>query len=632
MNPGLFKGWLVFGASMAVILWALLPGLYGGFYLDDYPNLSPLGYLKNSNLPLLSFLVDPAVGGLGRPISYLTFLIQYESWPGNPFAFKAINFLIHCVNGALVYFLALLLFRQKFELDIPGHWITLAALLTAFSWMILPIQVSTVFYVVQRMTLLSTFFVLLSLVGYLWLRLVFRVWERKHYFWACVAVGSGYFGVFAKENAILVGLLILVCEFTLLSRTVWRPNRIFMLGTLVAPLVAVILYLLVFKDATSGYASRDFTLSERLYTQAVVVWEYLGKVFYPTPARLHLYNDGFKVYGGLIPDPRVIVSLFALVIGLAFSLKNRSKYPFFAFGFLFYLSAHLLESSFLPLELRFEHRNYLPLVGLIIGLVGALLWLWQRISENRLKRRFFTVIAFSYLLFIVSVSALESRVWGDEKAFALSSLIDRPLSIRAQQEAAAFFVSRGDHMAAANILYSINNKFGKYAGTYAQLLVLSCLDERIVLPEKSEIISVFSNSERDRGLQIAMRNLWEIKRSDDGGCEPVSNADFVDYLSALSSNPNFKHSSNFKILKSFVYADAGEFDLAFSVIKSIPEGRRGLTDEILLVRYQALSGDKQGAVDRLTGLISEDDGLANIVYKQYLIELKSRLSNSGPVQ
>jgi hypothetical protein len=632
VNQGMLKGWIVAAVCLAVFLWAFVPGLYGGFYLDDYPNLSPLGYLKDSSLPLLSFLVDPAVGGLGRPISYLTFLAQYESWPDNPFDFKVVNLFIHGVNGLLVYFLALLILRIKFGCNIPRHWIKYAALLATFTWLILPIQVSTVFYVVQRMTLLSTSFVLLSLVGYLWLRTKVGVWNRKHYLVACFAVGIGYLGIFAKENAVLTGLLILVCEFTLLSKAAWRPNRIFVFGVLVAPLVLVILYLLLYKDILAGYAGRDFTLYERLSTQAVVIWEYLAKVFFPSPARLHLYNDGFKIYGGLLSDPRVVFSLLALLLGLAVSLRSRSKYPLFTFGFLFYLSAHLLESSFLPLELRFDHRNYLPLVGLIIGLVGVFLRLWQRVSENGLKRRLVAGVACFYLLFFVSVSALESRVWGDEKAFALSSLIDRPLSIRAQQEAAAFFVSQGDYMAAANILYSINDKFGRYAGTYAQMLVLSCIDERVVLPSKSEIIDVFSSSGRDRGLQTAMQNLWEIIREDGQSCNQISYDDFLDYLSALSKNDSFQSSSNLKILKSFVYADAGEFDRAVEIVLSIPENRRNLTDEILIIRYLTLSGDRGAALRRLSRLISSDDGLDNIVYKEYLIDMRSRLLSSDQIE
>ncbi len=41
----------------------------------------------------------------------------------------------------------------------------------------------------------------------------------------------------------------------------------------------------------------------------------------------------------------------------------RRRYPLFALAVLWYLAAHLIESTVVPLELYFEHRNYLAVVG-----------------------------------------------------------------------------------------------------------------------------------------------------------------------------------------------------------------------------------------------------------------------------
>lgn len=51
--------------------------------------------------------------------------------------------------------------------------------------------------------------------------------------------------------------------------------------------------------------------------------------------------------------------------------KTRHRAPLFAFGVFFFFIAHSLESTILPLELVFEHRNYLPSIGVFVAILGV---------------------------------------------------------------------------------------------------------------------------------------------------------------------------------------------------------------------------------------------------------------------
>ena len=64
------------------------------------------------------------------------------------------------------------------------------------------------------------------------------------------------------------------------------------------------------------------------------------------------------------------LSLLAWVGAVAVALLLRKRYPLLVFALLFYLVAHSMESTILPLEMVFEHRNYLPSVGVCL-LVAA---------------------------------------------------------------------------------------------------------------------------------------------------------------------------------------------------------------------------------------------------------------------
>ena len=69
-------------------------------------------------------------------------------------------------------------------------------------------------------------------------------------------------------------------------------------------------------------------------------------------------------------DPPTTLLALLFLGGLVLSaLRCVRPYPLFSFGLLFFFIGHLLESTFLPLEPSFDHRNYLPGLGLfmIIG-------------------------------------------------------------------------------------------------------------------------------------------------------------------------------------------------------------------------------------------------------------------------
>ena len=56
----------------------------------------------------------------------------------------------------------------------------------------------------------------------------------------------------------------------------------------------------------------------------------------------------------------------ALLVAAAFALRHRL--PMFSLGLFWFLGAHLLTSSVLPLELVFEHRNYFALLGVLLAI------------------------------------------------------------------------------------------------------------------------------------------------------------------------------------------------------------------------------------------------------------------------
>ena len=116
----------------------------------------------------------------------------------------------------------------------------------------------------------------------------------------------------------------------------------------------------------SGYEIRSFSLVERLLTESRVIWEYLGWIAFPSLGSFALFHDDIVVSTSLT-DPwstlPALIGLLGLVFWVAF---NSRRFPLAAFGIVWFLIGHSLESTFIPLELVHEHRNYLPLLGILL--------------------------------------------------------------------------------------------------------------------------------------------------------------------------------------------------------------------------------------------------------------------------
>ncbi|MBE9562730.1 MAG: hypothetical protein IMF12_07715, partial [Proteobacteria bacterium] len=141
--------------------WLYWQGLYGIFIFDDVPNLQELANVGQFGSSIMQFITEGEAGSLGRPVSLLTFALQADSWPFYPWDFKYVNLMIHLLNGCLIFWIVIFITRF---LELKHH--VLLALLTASVWLLHPLQVSTVLYVIQRMTQLATLFTLVGILFY----------------------------------------------------------------------------------------------------------------------------------------------------------------------------------------------------------------------------------------------------------------------------------------------------------------------------------------------------------------------------------------------------------------------------------------------------------------------------------
>lgn len=402
--PGLCL-WAIF--ALAALL--LAPALQGGFLFDDFHNLDALGAhggVRDATT-LKAYLASGFnAGPTGRPLALLSFLIDANDWPASPYGFKRTSLGLHLINGLLLAWATLKLLAATGE---PPSRVAWAAVLTAALWILHPLLISTTFYPVQRMAMLAATFTLAAFVTYWHGRARLPHAPRRALAWmgASLTVGT-LLATLSKENGALLPLLVLAAEFSLARRLPPLPKAF---GALFLALPAAAVVGLLLSHLTLDphpWPNRPFNAIERLLTEARILWDYLGWWFLPRIEDAGLFRDAYPISRALLDPPTTLLALLGLVGLIGAAIAARRRYPWLAFALLFFFVGHLMESTWLGLELYFEHRNYLPTAFLFLPLALALTAPLQVLSW-----RPSAMIALVLLALLATLSHLRAQLWSN---------------------------------------------------------------------------------------------------------------------------------------------------------------------------------------------------------------------------
>lgn len=398
---------------LAVAVFAL--ALPGGFLLDDDFNILRHRILYIDVFDINEFIYAALSfhdGNGSRALPMLSFAVDYWRGGGMLVAnFKITNLVIHGLTVAVVFGFLLRLFTlMKWQ---PQAALKVAAFL-AFIWAIHPLQVSSVFYVVQRMQTMVTLFIVAALWAYLAMRQAHLAGGtgRKQgilvlLFWALALM--------CKEDAVLFPAYTFILELTILHFAAAQPKRSRGLKQSYALMIggAVLLYafyVLPHYWQWVSYGSRNFSSYERLLTQARVLTMYIGQIAIPWPNNMPFNYDGYQISRGLLAPATTLLSLLFIVATLVWAWLWRAKRPLFAFGVLFFFAGHFITSNVIGLELVFEHRNHLPLLGVVLALFDLACVLSRYLT---LSKRTNTALAAVVLAVVLMGGATRAYTWGD---------------------------------------------------------------------------------------------------------------------------------------------------------------------------------------------------------------------------
>ncbi|MCH8479078.1 MAG: hypothetical protein LAT56_14220 [Wenzhouxiangella sp.] len=577
----------------------------GAWYFDDEGNLGDMRYICDL-WSWMHYVFGGVAGPSGRPLALASFALQSGAWPDSIQPFLAVNTLIHLLNTLLVFACA------RAIASLTGHareralWF---AVFVSACWSFAPFLASASLMVVQRMTTLSALFVFAGLWLYLHGRSIMPQQSRK----ALIAIAAAIFlctplAVLAKENgALLLPLLLLTERLLLRSRYQWGSRRAERTTVWFLTVATLLLVAFVISRglATSAYQFRDFTWLERLLTQGRVIVGYITHLLLPNAASTLPFTDNFPVSRGLWQPPATVLSWLALLAVIACLPWLKKRALILVFGIAWFMTGHLMESTVLPLELYFAHRNYVPAFGLFL----CLGWLVILAPLSTKLIRPVRLGAAGYAILSLAALLNTTTLWGDPRSAAVIWYAQAPDSIRAAQFLAGYQLESGQPEAA---LETLENTLALNPSDIflASQTLIPCSAEHD--DHERRVTRLQQMLEQTSTLRFAeSAALYSLSlRSTQAHCGHLSPAHIAGFLAAASrpevvpQSPQTSH--RIRYAKALQAQDQGMFEQAIGYLEGAQE-INPQADTVILIAFQmAQLGQLEAAVSYLEDQLERD--------------------------
>jgi Flp pilus assembly protein TadD len=422
-----------YAVGLLVALFAVLdvywPAMNGQFLLDD----TSLPYLNPSfvGAPLFAW-----IRGL-RPLLMFSYWLNFQyADPGragmqDTFGYHFVNVILHFFNTILVF----LATRKVMSWAGVEKWLCrVLAIFAGGLFLLHPLQTESVSYVASRSETLSVFFVLATLVVFVYRRGNVLGLGRS------VAV-LALFGaaVLTKEHTAVLPILLLLTDYY------WNPGfsvvgirrnwRLYIPIAVVGALAIALVARVLSAATTAGFGVREFTWYQYFFTECRAIWDYLWMFLLPIGQNL----DAEFPISRSITDHSAIVAILGLAAVTVAAWIYRRRFPLASYGWFVFLILIAPTSSFVPIKDPFaERRLYLPFIGLLFITV-EFLRRWK-ISRNALM----AVLA---LVPILEGAATYQRnlVWGTAIDMWSDTVAKSPHKLRPRFQLAMAYFQAGHY-------------------------------------------------------------------------------------------------------------------------------------------------------------------------------------------
>ncbi len=349
-------------------------------FIVQNPQISRLDHLADVFFQTSHFPQSWGINSYYRPVLEIFYRLEYRLFGFNAAGFHLVNILVHIVNGLLLFGL---LCRLQFS-KVVAYGISLL-------FLIHPVQSEAVACVAGVSSLLTTFFVLLTLYCYV----------RQKY---VLAFLSSALSLLAKEQAVMVPLMLILMD--------WYQNRKHRAGLWLIFGALTLSFLWMRATVTGAHMLEDILQSPgelklRLLAIPRTLLMYLRLVVLPYDLHYYRNTDILKANGlGFI-----LLGLFSAgLVWLTKKFQANGRSIIFGLGWLVICLLPVLNIVPLINEYSFiltaEHFLYLPMVGAVIVMALVL--------QRLISKKVFMPLAIIISLGLGVLTVYQNTFWRGE--------------------------------------------------------------------------------------------------------------------------------------------------------------------------------------------------------------------------
>jgi hypothetical protein len=407
---------ILMSVSLALICFATLWHCTGNDFVNYDDDIYPQNFNVQNGLQIeyLHWAFTTKTFNQWHPLTWISLQLDTELFGSDPFGYHSTNLLLHALNTVLLFWLLRMATNRVYPSAV------VAALFATH-----PLHVESVAWVASRKDVLSTFFLLLTLLFYVRYT---RTLKLSTYLPIVCAFALG---LLAKPISVTLPLVLILLDYWPLRRlsspflnqkqeareTPSTPRATpFRLFWEKLPLMAIALLaaMTILPGARQDGGELRWGISlpqeERLKCASIATTSYLRDTFWPSGLAVFypLPDKGFSTR-----EAAFSVAMLAAITIVAI-LFSQSR-PYLLVGWFFFLITLLPATTLIQLEsyAKADRNTYVPLIGVFIALVwGAR----DLLNQNRFTARLTLPLSIAVLAICMVLSWKQVQHWRDSTA------------------------------------------------------------------------------------------------------------------------------------------------------------------------------------------------------------------------
>ncbi|MFH1359559.1 MAG: tetratricopeptide repeat protein [Candidatus Omnitrophota bacterium] len=437
-----------------LVLVAVVFAVYGNtlfhqFVWDDHYLIVENPFIKSSRfLPGLfqgdvtaSTTISHQSSHYYRPLSMLSFMVDYKIWCLNPFGFHLTNLIVHALNCIIIFLILCKICQDE-----------MLSFLVSLLFAIHPIHVEAVTPIFNRMGIQVAFFMLWG-----FLLFIFSENCRKKSF-LLSALACFILALLSKENAVVLPLLWVAYDYFFFCDQ--RFKRIFekehvqfylcCLGIIVV--YAVMRHLTLrqsFLLPVFGQEnSAGFALAKNLFLHVLTVFKiagmYVTKAIWPFPLSAVYWIDPV---GGPM-DPSFVINFILILLIFLAAMYFHRKDKIITFFIVFFFIGLLPYFNMIPISMAYTFRErflYLSSLAACFIMVKVIKHVDVQFISKKAFDGVLKAVFFVFILLLAICTSVSNMIWKNNYTLWTTTVQTAPLSQLAHLNLGEVYADKGQY-------------------------------------------------------------------------------------------------------------------------------------------------------------------------------------------